>query len=109
MEGLSPPAPPSGRSLLKEAVRAKHTRQTSHPDIEKIKKDLRGEVEEEFRKKFRPRRKLEIRLEKVNAKFYFDVTRDVTTERYYHAQPCVMRYRKRQKPWSGVLSGCFVT
>ena len=36
---------------LREAVRAKFTRQTFRPDIEKIKKDLRGEVGEEFRKK----------------------------------------------------------
>ena len=32
-------------------IRTKLTRQTSRPDIEKIKKDLRGEVEKEFRKK----------------------------------------------------------
>ena len=40
--------------VLKEALRANEfelTRQTFRPDIEKIKKDLRGEVEEEFRKK----------------------------------------------------------
>ena len=36
---------------LKEAVRAKLTRQPSRPDVEKIRKDVRGEVEEEFRKK----------------------------------------------------------
>jgi len=37
--------------VLKEAVRAKLTRQPSRPDVEKIRKDVRGEVEEEFRKK----------------------------------------------------------
>jgi len=37
--------------ILKEAVRAKLTRQPSKPDVEKISKDIRGEVEEEFRKK----------------------------------------------------------
>jgi len=38
-------------NVLKEAVRAKLTRQPSHPDVEKIRKDIRSEVEEEFRKK----------------------------------------------------------
>ena len=37
--------------LLKEAVRAKLTRQPSRPDVEKIKKDVCGDVQEEFRKK----------------------------------------------------------
>ena len=38
-------------NVLKDAVRAKLTRQSSRPDVEKIKKDVRGEVEAEFRKK----------------------------------------------------------
>ena len=38
-------------NVLKEAVRAKLTRNSSQPDIEKIKKDVRSEVEAEFRKK----------------------------------------------------------
>ena len=38
-------------NVLKEAVRAKLTRKTSQPDIEKIKKDVRSEIEAEFRKK----------------------------------------------------------
>ena len=38
-------------NLLKDAVRAKLTRQPSRPDVEKIKKDLRSEMEAEFRKK----------------------------------------------------------
>ena len=38
-------------NVLKEAVRAKLTRDSSQPDIEKIKKDLRSEMEAEFRKK----------------------------------------------------------
>ena len=38
-------------NVLKDAVRAKLTRQSSRPDIEKIKKDIRSEVEAEFRKK----------------------------------------------------------
>ena len=38
-------------NVLKEAVRAKFTRNSSQPDIEKIKKDVRSEMEAEFRKK----------------------------------------------------------
>ena len=38
-------------NVLKDAVRAKLTRQSSQPDVEKIKKDLRSEMEAEFRKK----------------------------------------------------------
>ena len=36
---------------LKEAVRAKLAQNTSQPDIEKIKKNVRSEIEAEFRKK----------------------------------------------------------
>jgi len=38
-------------NVLKESVRAKLTRQPSRPDVEKIRKDVHREVEEEFRKK----------------------------------------------------------
>jgi len=38
-------------NVLKEAVRAKLTRQPSRPDVEKIRKDIRSKVEEEFLKK----------------------------------------------------------
>ena len=38
-------------TVLKEAVRAKLTRKPSLPDNEKIKKDVRSEMEAEFRKK----------------------------------------------------------
>ena len=38
-------------NVLKEAVRSKLTRKPSQPDIEKIKKDVRSEIEAEFRKK----------------------------------------------------------
>ena len=38
-------------NVLKGAVRAKLTQNTSQPDIEKIKKDVRSEIEAEFRKK----------------------------------------------------------
>ena len=38
-------------NVLKDAVRAKLTPQSSRPDVEKIKKDVRSEMEAEFRKK----------------------------------------------------------
>ena len=38
-------------NVLKEAVRAKLTRNSSQPDVEKIKKDVRSKMEAEFRKK----------------------------------------------------------
>ena len=38
-------------NVLKESVRSKITRNSSRPDIEKIKKDVRSEVEVEFQKK----------------------------------------------------------
>ena len=38
-------------NVLKEAIRAKLTQKPSQPDIEKIKKDVRSEMEAEFRKK----------------------------------------------------------
>ena len=38
-------------NVLKEAIRAKLTQIPSQPDIDKIKKDVRSEMEAEFRKK----------------------------------------------------------
>ena len=38
-------------NVLKDAVRAKLTRQSSRPDVEKIKKDLRVDIEADYRKK----------------------------------------------------------
>ena len=38
-------------NVLKEAVRAKVTRQSSRPDVEKIKQEVRIEMEADFRKK----------------------------------------------------------
>ena len=38
-------------NVLKEAVRAKLTRQSSRPDVEKIRKEVRSEMEADFRKK----------------------------------------------------------
>ena len=37
--------------VLKDSVRAKLTRHSSQPDVEKIKKDVRSEMEADFRKK----------------------------------------------------------
>ena len=75
----------SQRHVLKKALRANEfelTRQTSRPDIETLKKIFAARWKKSSEKKFCSRRKLEIRLEKVNAKFYFGVTSDVTTEHY---------------------------
>ena len=38
-------------NLLKDAVRAKLTREHSRPDVEKIKRDVRTEMEAEFQEK----------------------------------------------------------
>ena len=38
-------------NVLKEAVRAKLTRKPSRPNVDKFRKDVRSEVEKEFRKK----------------------------------------------------------
>ena len=38
-------------NVVKKAVRAKLTQNSSQPDIKKIKKDVRSEMEAEFRKK----------------------------------------------------------
>ena len=38
-------------NVLKEAVRAKLTKKTSQPDIEKIKKDVCSEIKAEYQKK----------------------------------------------------------
>ena len=38
-------------NVLKDSVRAKLTRHSSRPDVEKIKKDVRSEMEADFRKK----------------------------------------------------------
>ena len=36
-------------NVLKDAVRAKVTRPSSQPDVDKIRKDIRSEMETEFR------------------------------------------------------------
>ena len=64
---------------LKEAIRAKLTRQPSLPDVEKIRKDVRNEVEEEFRKEKKcSRHRFELKFEKFNSGFHLSVTRDIT-------------------------------
>ena len=40
-------------NVLKDAVRAKLTHQSSRPDVDEIKKGVRSEMETEFRKKCR--------------------------------------------------------
>ena len=63
-------------NMLKDAVRAKLTRQSSRPDVEKIKKTLRSEVEAEFRKKNNCfRRRFELTYQKFNSGFHFSVTK----------------------------------
>ena len=55
-------------NVLKDAVRAKLTRQSSRPDVEKIKKDVRSEMEAEFRKKNCSSRRFELTFE--NSRLY---------------------------------------
>ena len=63
-------------NVLKEAVRSKLTRNPSQPDIEKIKKDVRSEVEAEFQKKNKCiRRRFELTYQKFNSGFHFSVTK----------------------------------
>ena len=63
-------------NVLKEAVRAKLTRYSSQRDIEKIKKDVRSEIEAEFQKKNKSNhRRLELTYEKFNSGFRFSVTK----------------------------------
>jgi len=62
---------------LKGAVRAKLTRKPSRPNIDKIKKEIQGEVELEYRKKNTgPRRRFELKFVKFNSGFKLSVTRD---------------------------------
>jgi len=52
-------------NVLKGAVRAKLTRKPSRPNIDKIKKEIRGEVELEYQKKYRPSPPLRIKIRKI--------------------------------------------
>ena len=66
-------------SVLKEAVRAKLTLNSSQPDIEKIKKDVRSEVEEEFRKKNKcSRGRLELTFE--NSRLYLHIIKTIACD-----------------------------
>jgi len=64
-------------NVLKGAVRAKLTRKPSRPNIDKIKKEIRGEVKQEYRKKnTSPRRRFELKFVKFDSGFQLSVTRD---------------------------------
>jgi len=52
-------------NVLKGAVRAKLTRKPSRPNIDKIKKEIRGEVEQEYRKKYKPSPPLRVKIRKI--------------------------------------------
>ena len=63
-------------NVLKEAAKAKLTRNSSQPDIEKIKKEVRNEMEAEFQKKNKcSRRRFELTYQKFNSGFHFSVTK----------------------------------
>ena len=63
-------------NLLKDSVRAKLMRHSSRPDVEKIKKDVRSEMEADFRKKNnRFSRRFELTFEKFHSGFHLSVTR----------------------------------
>ena len=57
--------------VLKDSVRAKLTRHSSQPDVEKIKKDVRSEMEADFRKKISAL----TAGSKFDSGFHFSVTR----------------------------------
>ena len=59
-------------NMLKEAIRVKLSRNSSQPDIEKIKKDVRSEMEAEFRKKNK-RARLELTFE--SSRLYLHIRR----------------------------------
>ena len=63
-------------NVLKEGIRAKLTQKPSQPDIEKIKKDVRSEIEAKFWKKNNcSRRRFELTYQKFNSGFHFSVTK----------------------------------
>ena len=63
-------------NVLKDAVRAKLTRQSSRPDVEKIKKDVRDEVDVRISKKNKcSRRRFELTFQKFDSGFHLKVTR----------------------------------
>ena len=62
-------------NVLKDSIRSKLTKNASQPDTEKIKKNVRSEMEAEFQKKKSPCRRLELTYEKFNSGFHFSVTK----------------------------------
>ena len=62
-------------NMLKEAVRAKLTQNLSQPDIEKIEKDVRSEMEAEFKKKITALAAGSNTYQKFNSGFHFSVTK----------------------------------
>ena len=88
----------SQHNVLKDAVRAKLTRQSSRPDVEKIKKNVRSEMEAEFQKKINCSRcRIELTHQKFNLGFYFSVTKSRVTLRDAS--------RKKKNPRGKVLGG----
>jgi len=66
-------------NVLKEGVRSKLTRKPSRLNIDKIRKDVRSEVEKEFYKKKNKRRhhRFELKFVKFDSGFQLRVTREV--------------------------------
>ena len=63
-------------NVLKDAIRAKVARNSPQPDIEKIKKDVRSEMQAEFQKKNKcTRHRLELTYQKFTSGFHISVTK----------------------------------
>ena len=63
-------------NALKEAIRSKMAQNSSLPDIEKIKKNVRSEIEAEFQKKNQHScRRFELTYQKFNSGLHFSVTK----------------------------------
>ena len=63
-------------NVLKEAVRARLTRKTSHPDIEKIKKRCSKRDGSRISEKMKcTHRRFELTYQKFNSGFHFSVTK----------------------------------
>ena len=63
-------------NMLKDAFRANLTRQSFRPDVEKIRKDVRSEMEAYFRKTNNcSRPQFELTYQKFNSGFHFSVTK----------------------------------
>ena len=62
-------------NVLKEAVWAKLTRQSSRPDVEKFKKDVGSKMKAEFRKNKCSRHLIKLTFQKFDSGFHFSVTK----------------------------------